>query len=79
MDLQEKTKTHATGTTRGKNEGQMEFIQERSSLNPRISDLSRSATLVVNERSDALQRAGKGIYKYDLGQSPSPVQTEVEN
>ena len=52
---------------------------EEIRLNPRIQGLSRSATLMINERSDALRRADKKIYKCGLGQSPFPVPTEVVN
>jgi aspartate aminotransferase len=48
-------------------------------LNPRIRELTSSATLAINERSDALRRTGKTIYKCGLGQSPFPVPTEVVN
>lgn len=48
-------------------------------LNPRLRGMGRSATLAINERSDALRREGKTIYKCGLGQSPFPVPTEVVN
>ena len=51
----------------------------RSSLNPTVRGLGRSATLAINERSDALIREGRAVYKLGLGQSPFPVPTEVVN
>lgn len=35
--------------------------------------LPKSATLAINERSIALQRAGHEVYRFGLGQSPFPV------
>lgn len=48
-------------------------------LNPRLHGMSRSATLAINERSDALRKEGKTVHKCGLGQSPFPVPTEVVN
>ena len=48
-------------------------------LNPDIQELSRSATLTINERSNARWRGGKSIYKCGLGQPPVPVPTKVVN
>ncbi|MGE0821189.1 MAG: pyridoxal phosphate-dependent aminotransferase [Candidatus Binatia bacterium] len=48
-------------------------------LNPHVRGLTQSATLAINERSATLQRAGRHIYKFGLGQSPFPVPTEVVN
>ncbi len=62
-----------------KAKGKMGVTQGRRCLHPRIHDLSRSATLAINERSDALRRVGKRIYKCSLGRSPFPVPTEVIN
>lgn len=47
------------------------------SLNLNIRGLRQSATLAVNERSNALYKEGRRIYKMGLGQSPFPVPTEV--
>lgn len=52
---------------------------EESCINPLLHGMSRSATLAINERSDALRHEGKTIYKCGLGQSPFPVPTEVVN
>jgi aspartate aminotransferase len=41
------------------------------SLNVRA--LSQSSTLAINERSTALERAGRKVYRMGLGQSPFPV------
>lgn len=49
------------------------------SLTPTVRGLSQSATLAINERSNALQREGRHIYRFGLGQSPFPVPTEVVN
>ena len=42
-------------------------------INPNILRVPKSATLAINEKSKALQRAGKRIYRLGLGQSPFPV------
>jgi aspartate aminotransferase len=52
---------------------------EEGYLNPRLYGMDRSATLAINERSDALRSGGKTVYKCGLGQSPFPVPTEVVN
>ena len=49
------------------------------SLNMNVRGLPQSATLAINEQSDALRREGRRIYKLGLGQSPFPVPTEVVN
>lgn len=46
-------------------------------LQPRVQGLPLSATLAINERSHALQQAGRQIYKLGLGQSPFPVPPSV--
>lgn len=47
------------------------------SLNLQVRRLEPSATLAINERSAALQREGKKIYRLGLGQSPFPVPDSV--
>jgi len=42
-------------------------------LNPNIKKVKPSATLAINELSKKLERQGKKIYKFGLGQSPFPV------
>ena len=42
-------------------------------LNRNVRGLSPSPTLAINERSNALRREGRDIYKLGLGQSPFPV------
>ncbi|MBL9101164.1 MAG: aminotransferase class I/II-fold pyridoxal phosphate-dependent enzyme [Myxococcales bacterium] len=42
-------------------------------LSPRVLGLRPSATVSINERSDALIAAGRTVYKLGLGQSPFPV------
>jgi len=49
------------------------------SLNLNVRGLQQSATLAINEQSDALSREGRRIYKLGLGQSPFPIPTEVVN
>ena len=46
-------------------------------LHPRVQGLPLSATLAINERSAALQRAGRTVYRLGLGQSPFPVPEPV--
>lgn len=46
-------------------------------LNPNLLGLTPSATLAINERSNALIAEGRTIYKLGLGQSPFPVPTVV--
>jgi aspartate aminotransferase len=49
------------------------------SLNMNVRGLKPSATLAINERSDALLAEGKTVYKLGLGQSPFPVPECVVN
>ena len=49
------------------------------SLNLNVRGLGQSATLAINERSNALRREGHRIYKLGLGQSPFPIPSEVVN
>jgi aspartate aminotransferase len=42
-------------------------------LEPRLSGLAKSATLAINERSQALAAQGHPVVKLGLGQSPFPV------
>lgn len=46
-------------------------------INPRVAGLKRSATLAINERSNALRKEGRRVYKLGLGQSPFPVPDSV--
>ena len=52
-------------------------------LDPCLTDglrgLPKSATLAINERSLALLRQGKAVYRFGLGQSPFPVPGTVVN
>lgn len=48
------------------------------SLNLNIRGLSLSATLRINEHSNALIRQERRVYKFGLGQSPFPVPRPVE-
>ena len=52
------------------NEPQSTCVQ---SLNPRVRGLAPSATLGINERTNALVREGRDVIKFGLGQSPFPV------
>ncbi|MDP4711229.1 MAG: aminotransferase class I/II-fold pyridoxal phosphate-dependent enzyme [Saprospiraceae bacterium] len=49
----------------------------RVDLNLNIRGLKKSATLAINEKSRALQQAGKKIYRLGFGQSPFPVPEPV--
>jgi aspartate aminotransferase len=49
------------------------------SLNMNVRGLKPSATLAINERSNALRKEGKTIFKLGLGQSPFPVPDIVVN
>jgi len=46
-------------------------------LNPNVLGLPPSATLAINERSDALIAEGRKVFKLGLGQSPFPVPRPV--
>lgn len=46
-------------------------------LNLNVRGLPTSATLAINERSAALQKAGRTVYRLGLGQSPFPVPDSV--
>ncbi|MFK7986760.1 MAG: pyridoxal phosphate-dependent aminotransferase [Sandaracinaceae bacterium] len=46
-------------------------------LNPNVRGLARSATLAINERSNALVAEGRRVFKLGLGQSPFPVPRPV--
>jgi len=46
-------------------------------LNPRVRGLTPSATVAINEHSDALRASGRDIIKFGLGQSPFPVPEPV--
>src|SRR5918996_3953828 len=54
-------------------------MRSHVSLNPNVRGLGHSATLAINERCNTLQREGRKVYKFGLGQSPFPVPTEVVN
>ena len=47
-------------------------------LNSNIKKVKPSATLAINELSNKLERQGKKIYKFGLGQSPFPVPKIIE-
>ena len=47
------------------------------SLNLNLRGLPQSATLSINQRSIALQREGRTVYRFGLGQSPFPVPDPV--
>ncbi len=49
----------------------------KPAINRNITYLSPSATLVINERSNALVQSGKKVYKLGFGQSPFPVPKSV--
>lgn len=47
-------------------------------INLNVRGMKPSATVAINERSDALRAAGREIYKLGLGQSPFPVPRHVQ-
>jgi len=47
-------------------------------INPRLAGLEPSATVAINDRSNALRAAGRRIFKLGLGQSPFPVPEVVQ-
>nr|WP_237738842.1 aminotransferase class I/II-fold pyridoxal phosphate-dependent enzyme [Alcanivorax hongdengensis] len=46
-------------------------------LNLNVRGLGLSATLAINERSNALRQQGREVFKFGLGQSPFPVPAPV--
>ena len=46
-------------------------------LDPRVQNLAPSATLAINEMSALLQKQGRDIIRFGLGQSPFPVPNVV--
>ena len=46
-------------------------------LNLNVRGLSQSATIAINDRSDALRAQGRRVFKLGLGQSPFPVPDPV--
>lgn len=46
-------------------------------LNLNVRGLKPSATLAINERSNAMREAGRKVHKLGLGQSPFPVPAEI--
>ncbi|MCY3413210.1 MAG: pyridoxal phosphate-dependent aminotransferase [Candidatus Heimdallarchaeota archaeon] len=42
-------------------------------LNPHLHGLNKSATLEINEKSGKLEKQGKKVYRFGLGQSPFPI------
>ncbi len=52
-------------------------INKRVSLDIHIRDVSMSPTMHINDRCKRIQKDGKKIYNFGLGQSPFPVPTPV--
>jgi len=46
-------------------------------INANIHKVRTSATLEINEKSKFLEKQGKSIYKFGLGQSPFPVPKNI--
>jgi aspartate aminotransferase len=46
-------------------------------IKDQISLLKPSATLVINEESNRLQKIGKKVYKFGFGQSPFPIPENI--
>jgi len=53
------------------------YFHHEINLNLNTRSLRPSATLVVNERSNAMIKQGRKIYRPGLGQSPFPVPAPV--
>jgi aspartate aminotransferase len=53
------------------------YFHHEINLNLNIRSLRPSATLLINERSNALIKQGRKIFKLGLGQSPFPVPAPV--
>jgi len=53
------------------------YLNKEVSLNLNVRGLGQSATIAINEKSKALQAAGKVVYRLGLGQSPFPVPEPV--
>ncbi len=49
----------------------------RAPVKPHVRGVASSATLEINEISNALRASGKTVYKLGLGQSPFPVPEQV--
>lgn len=56
---------------------EVENLMPDINLNPNLRELSPSATLAINERSNKLLRQGQKIFKLGFGQSPFPVPPPV--
>jgi aspartate aminotransferase len=56
---------------------QEQAMHEHVSLNMHIRGLGLSPTLAINEKSAALKRQGRRVYRLGLGQSPFPVPVPV--
>ncbi len=52
-------------------------LNKSVSLNMDVRGMEQSATIAINDRSQALQREGRKVYRLGLGQSPFPVPAPV--
>ena len=52
-------------------------VQSAEHIHPHVSSLGESATLAIHERSAALLREGRRVYRIGFGQSPFPVPERV--
>jgi aspartate/methionine/tyrosine aminotransferase len=52
-------------------------MPNRTDISPLLQDLAPSATLAINEVSQARRDQGKPVYRFGLGQSPFPVPEPV--
>lgn len=59
------------------NLGDMDHTNPDIHLNLNVRGMKPSATLQINEMSNALQQQGRHVYRFGLGQSPFPVPDEV--
>ena len=51
----------------------------KAAIKQQFSGLGKSATLAINEKSEALEQEGKDIIRFGFGQSPFPVPDAVVN
>ena len=50
-----------------------------SKIKKNLINIQTSATLAINETSEKLQKKGRVIFKFGLGQSPFPVPSSLVN
>ena len=53
------------------------LARRKDPVHPNVSSFGESATLAIHERSAALSREGRRVYRIGFGQSPFPVPERV--